>query len=78
MMPAEPPLSAPLRKSKDSTAVAIRTVHIFLILDWWAYKETNDPVFLRGAKSHLDAAADLLIFDDGLTLQTESCVTLAG
>ena len=78
LMPAEPPLSAHLRKTRGSTAVAIRTVHISLLLDWWAYKETSDPVFLRGAKSHLDAAADFLIFDDGSTLQAGSCVTSAG
>jgi hypothetical protein len=62
---------------QGKNAISIHTVHASLTLNWSAYNETGDPVFLDGAMQHLDAAADVLILKDGLTLATGSNVISA-
>ena len=49
--------------------VAIDNVHPNLRLDWWALKETGDPIFETGAKRHLDLTIRDFIRDDGSTVE---------
>ena len=77
MMPADPPDALRQLGFQGKNFISIHTVHASLTLDWWAYKETSDPVFLHGAKQHLDAVADFLLLKDGSTLTTGSYVMSA-
>lgn len=47
----------------------IDNVHPNLILDWWAYAQTGDDTFVRGARRHLDASIDDFVLADGSTLE---------
>jgi unsaturated chondroitin disaccharide hydrolase len=47
--------------------VAVDNVHPNIMLDWWAYKQTGDRVFLNGARAHLDATLHNFVRDDGST-----------
>ena len=38
--------------------VTIDSVHPNIMLDWWAYQQTGDKVFLDGARAHLDAIVE--------------------
>ncbi len=49
--------------------VAVDNVHPNLRLDWWALKETGDPIFETGAKRHLDLTIRDFIRDDGSTIE---------
>lgn len=49
--------------------VCVDNVHPNLILDWWAYKETGDPVFIAGARRHLDHTIEQFICDDYSTVE---------
>ncbi len=47
----------------------IDNVHPNLTLDWWAYRQTGDKVFIEGAKRMLDASVDAFINKDGSTIE---------
>lgn len=49
--------------------VAVDNVHPNLRLDFWASKETGDPVFESGARRHLDLTIRDFIRDDGSTIE---------
>ncbi len=50
--------------------VAIDNVHPNIMLDWWAYKQTGDQVFLEGARAHLDGTlAHNFVREDGSTIE---------
>lgn len=49
--------------------VAVDNVHPNLILDWWAWRVTRDPVFVEGARAHLDLTARDFIRPDGSTIE---------
>ena len=49
--------------------VCCDNVHPNLMLDWWAWKETGDPVFLTGAERMLDVLVDYFIREDGSTIE---------
>lgn len=49
--------------------VCVDNVHPNLILDWWAYKETNDPAFVEGARRHLDLTYRDFVLADGSTVE---------
>ncbi len=49
--------------------VCVDNVHPNLILDWWAFEQTGDPVFIEGARKHLDHTIDTYIRDDYSTIE---------
>jgi len=49
--------------------VCVDNVHPNLILDWWAYRQTGDETFIRGARRHLDLTIRDFIREDGSTLE---------
>lgn len=49
--------------------VCVDNVHPNLILDWWAFKETGDDTFVRGARRHLDLTERDFVRDDGSTIE---------
>ena len=49
--------------------VCVDNVHPNIMLDWWAYKETGDETFVKGARKHLDATITHFIQDDGSTIE---------
>jgi unsaturated chondroitin disaccharide hydrolase len=58
--------------------VCCDNVHPSLILDWWAYKETGDPVFVDGARRHLDLTERDFILEDGSTVEFADYDVLTG
>ena len=49
--------------------VACDNVHPNLCLDWWAYQETGDETFVRGARRHLDLTIRDFVRQDGSTVE---------
>jgi unsaturated chondroitin disaccharide hydrolase len=49
--------------------VACDNVHPNLCLDWWAYQETGDQIFVRGARRHLDLTIRDFVRQDGSTVE---------
>lgn len=49
--------------------VAVDNVYPNLILDWWAYGETGDDIFIHGALRHLDLTARDFLRADGSTVE---------
>jgi unsaturated chondroitin disaccharide hydrolase len=49
--------------------VACDNVHPNLCLDWWAWQETGDEAFVRGARRHLDLTIADFIRKDGSTVE---------
>jgi len=49
--------------------VCVDNVHPNLILDWWAFKETGDDAFAKGARRHLDLTYRDFVLDDGSTIE---------
>ena len=49
--------------------VAVDNVHPNLRLDWWAWKQTGDETFLRGAMRHLDVTIRDFLRPDGSTVE---------
>ncbi len=47
----------------------VDNVHPNLMLDWWAFGQTGDRVFVDGACRHLDATIEDFICADGSTLE---------
>lgn len=49
--------------------VCVDNVHPNLILDWWAFGQTGDEEFVRGARRHLDLTSRDFICADGSTIE---------
>ena len=47
----------------------VDNVHPNLILDWWAFEQTKDPVFIEGARRHLDHTIEHYVCDDYSTVE---------
>ncbi|HWI28156.1 MAG TPA: hypothetical protein VN668_14375 [Stellaceae bacterium] len=64
---SEVPMASAALASRN--IVAIDNVHQSLLLDWWAFKETDDPTYRVGAERHLETAARDFIRPDGSTVE---------
>ncbi len=49
--------------------VAVDNVHPNLRLDWWAWRQSGDETFLRGARRHLDVTIRDFLRPDGSTVE---------
>lgn len=47
--------------------VAVDNVYVCLLLDWWAYRETGDERFVRGARREIETTTRDFIRTDGST-----------
>lgn len=56
----------------------VDNVHPNLILDWWAFKQTGDQTFIKGARKHLDHTIDTYICDDYSTIEFHNYDTNTG
>lgn len=57
------------RNLKTRHTVCVDNVHPNLMLDWWAWKETGDEAFLRGAYRMFDVLEKHFIREDGSTIE---------
>ncbi len=66
------PIGQEMQKSIQLTGgsiVAIDALHPYITLDWWAYKETGDKIFINGAKQMFKLFQEHFLRPDGSTIQ---------